>query len=337
MAQQQICYGSVANYAVDYSENLGKGSVGSKYHWEVLEAGFKGIISNNAPDATNDVMINWSATPPGFYNLIVKETDSYGCTGLSQTLKVEILPLPEASLSNSFVCINPLNQEVVRKAVLDSKLSGSNYSFNWQLNTIKQGGDTSSIEVATVGTYTLEIINKNTGCKNTAEAIVALSSTAVATIKVDHFFQDNQTILVSVVNGIGDYEFSIDGINFQDSPSFPVSKGGLYSVIIRDKNGCSDEILKAHIVTYPKFFTPNGDGYNDVWKIEGLLSEMNPILSIFDRYGKLLKVFYGNNYDGWDGTFNAITAPSTDYWFTIEYRTPEGTSAIFKSHFALKR
>jgi hypothetical protein len=41
---------------------------------------------------------------------------------------------------------------------------------------------------------------------------------------------------------------------------------------------------------YPKFFTPNNDGFNDNWNIPDLASQSNALISIFDRYGKLLKV-----------------------------------------------
>jgi hypothetical protein len=47
---------------------------------------------------------------------------------------------------------------------------------------------------------------------------VGLSSSSVSKIEVDNFFEDNQSIVISVINGIGDYEYSIDGISFQDNP-----------------------------------------------------------------------------------------------------------------------
>ena len=38
---------------------------------------------------------------------------------------------------------------------------------------------------------------------------------------------------------------------------------------------------------------------------------------LFDRYGKLLKQLTGFG-DGWNGTFNGETLPSSDYWFEIQ-------------------
>ena len=91
---------------------------------------------------------------------------------------------------------------------------------------------------------------------------------------------------------------------------------------------------KITIIDYPKYFTPNGDGYNDKWNIGGLT---NTNIDIYDRYGKLIKQINTSN-PGWDGTFNGQLLPATDYWFTIEYIEPNtNNTKIFKSHFSLKR
>ncbi|MDT0689217.1 T9SS type B sorting domain-containing protein [Salegentibacter sp. F188] len=72
--------------------------------------------------------------------------------------------------------------------------------------------------------------------------------------------------------------------------------------------------------TYPLFFTPNGDGVHDNWKIElsNVTCNSNFECYIFDRYGKLLKVLKGPN-ESWDGTFNNRAMPSDDYWIRIEF------------------
>jgi len=89
---------------------------------------------------------------------------------------------------------------------------------------------------------------------------------------------------------------------------------------------------------FPNFFTPNGDGYNDYWNIKGESSIFNAesIISIFDRYGKLLKQISPSGI-GWDGKYNGKDLPSTDYWFSVEYTTQSNNKAVFKSHFTLKR
>ena len=61
------------------------------------------------------------------------------------------------------------------------------------------------------------------------------------------------------------------------------------------------------------------------------------IISIFDRYGKLLKQMSAAS-DGWDGRYNGENLPSTDYWFLVEY-FPQNTTQKqqFRAHFSLIR
>ena len=65
------------------------------------------------------------------------------------------------------------------------------------------------------------------------------------------------------------------------------------------------------------------------------LSEYQGIITIYNRFGKLLKQLNPES-SGWDGTFNGEQMPSTDYWFKVEY-TEDNIRKEFKSHFSLKR
>src|SRR5690606_28411724 len=106
-------------------------------------------------------------------------------------------------------------------------------------------------------------------------------------------------------------------------------------------NSCgNDSWENIQLIDYPKFFTPNDDGYNDTWNIIGFNEDHNAELFIFDRYGKLLKQLNPTG-DGWDGTLNGQQLPSTDYWFKVFYDeedTNQNTQRKeFKAHFSLKR
>ncbi|RYH72241.1 T9SS type B sorting domain-containing protein, partial [Flavobacteriaceae bacterium 144Ye] len=88
---------------------------------------------------------------------------------------------------------------------------------------------------------------------------------------------------------------------------------------------------------YPKYFTPNGDGYHDTWNIIGFAGRADVKIYIFDRFGKLLKQISPSG-QGWDGTYNGNPMPSSDYWFVVEYDEPiGGQRKEFKAHFTLKR
>ena len=128
--------------------------------------------------------------------------------------------------------------------------------------------------------------------------------------------------------------------SFRTTPVFADVPPGLNTVIINDKNGCGiTEPIAFLVVAYPKFFTPNSDGFYDTWNILGIETLTNPSIYIFDRYGKLLKQL-NNNTIGWDGTFNGKAMPASDYWFRFEYSEDVSNvivAQVRKTHFSLKR
>ncbi|USD24165.1 T9SS type B sorting domain-containing protein [Flagellimonas marinaquae] len=139
--------------------------------------------------------------------------------------------------------------------------------------------------------------------------------------------------------GDGNYEYAINGGEFQDDPLFYDVPPGINTVVINDKNGCGiTDPIEFLVVGYPKFFTPNSDGVHDNWNVYGVEELVNPVVYIFDRYGKLLKQIDVNI--GWDGTFNGRVMPSSDYWFRLDYeRDDEGVlvATSVRRHFSLVR
>lgn len=113
-------------------------------------------------------------------------------------------------------------------------------------------------------------------------------------------------------------------------PDTYLQKGSLYLARIEPCTFCEQHF------TYPKFFTPNDDTYNDYWKVEWSNPDEFSEVTIFDRFGKLIKTLKSTN-DSWDGKYNASDIPSSDYWFRFLYTDCYGNKKDFKSHFSLKR
>ncbi|QGK72603.1 T9SS type B sorting domain-containing protein [Flavobacterium sp. SLB02] len=82
---------------------------------------------------------------------------------------------------------------------------------------------------------------------------------------------------------------------------------------------------------FPKFFTPNNDGYNDNWTIDFAYLKPNTTIRIFDRYGKFIKELNLNT--SWDGTYLGTNEPASDYWFTVTRLNGKE----YRGHFSLKR
>jgi gliding motility-associated-like protein len=150
--------------------------------------------------------------------------------------------------------------------------------------------------------------------------------------------QDSNTVEV-LTSMAGDFEYQLDDGPFQPSNVFDDVAPGMHIVRVRDLLGCGTVVQDISVVGYPKFFTPNGDGNNDLWHIEGIEELENPVVMVFDRYGKLIKQLHQGS-PGWDGTFNGREMPSSDYWFSLTYTNEAGQrveARYLVNHFSLKR
>ncbi|UGS24311.1 T9SS type B sorting domain-containing protein [Flavobacterium channae] len=210
--------------------------------------------------------------------------------------------------------------------------AGSGFtSYSWNTTPVQT---TQQITVTTAGTYTVTLTNATNCTKDKTFTVDASGIATIDNININDF-QDNNTATIEISNtSLGDYEYSLDGINYQDSPIFYHLEAGEYTVFVQDKKGCGIVFETFYILDYPKYFTPNNDGYNDTWFIKNLDKRNleNSTITIFDRYGKLLKQLTGLG-DGWNGTFNGQTLPATDYWFEIQLSNGKSV----KGHFTLKR
>jgi gliding motility-associated-like protein len=200
--------------------------------------------------------------------------------------------------------------------------------------TWSTGETTRIITVFDEGTYTVNVSNVYGAvvCETSKSVQVALSNIAVITdIETIDWTQNNNVISV-FVSGDGDYEYSLDGINYQDSNEFFNLNIDEYTVYVRDKNGCGITTDDVYLLYYPKFFTPNSDGYHDYWQLINSEKEPENQIFIYDRYGKLIKQISPSNI-GWDGTFNGNPLPTNDYWFTLIRQNGKQ----YRGHFTLKR
>ncbi|WP_234969239.1 lectin-like domain-containing protein [Winogradskyella jejuensis] len=151
-------------------------------------------------------------------------------------------------------------------------------------------------------------------------------------------FSDNQMVVATVTGGDGMYEYQLDNGIWTTQNTFSNIRGCDEHIIrARQINNCSiDAIEIFRVLDYPKFFTPNGDGFNDSWNIECLSNQTIARIYIFDRFGKLLKTISPRG-TGWNGTYNGALMPTSDYWFRVDYLGNDGSSRTFTSHFTLKR
>ena len=256
-------------------------------------------------------------------------------------LILKVNPLPYIDIDDEYVmCVNTNGTEVLGPLEITTGLSDSDYTFIWRDDSGTIVETASSYVPTEGGIYTLEVSDAllATQCAAPIEVFTVIESeppTVTAVVTTQAFA--NTHIIEATATGIGDYEYNIDQGPWQDTGTFVGVNPGERVVNVRDLNGCGVGFAVVYVIDFPKYFTPNGDGYHDTWNIIGISNQLNAKIQIFDRYGKLLKEIRPSG-DGWDGTYNGARLPSSDYWFILSYNEPvTGAPTLLNAHFSLKR
>ncbi len=187
-------------------------------------------------------------------------------------------------------------------------------------------GDVSDeISIDTPGVYSVEVSGGICAFETRIFNVAGVETPIIETV-----ISDGNDIIITTANS-GDFLYSIDGNIFQSNNSFFNVKGGQYTIYVKERN-CDGQQTLQHLHFYiPKYFTPNNDGIHDTFDLSGIEFYNSSEVTIYNRYGKLLKTSRNSSFS-WDGTFNNQDLPSDDYWYVI---TIEGQKVM--GHFALKR
>lgn len=257
-----------------------------------------------------------------------------------KTFLVTIYPLLDLPISDGTICVDPITQNTITPYTISTGLSPALFTVEWYQNNqlIHTGPNYTATQA---GQYTINTIKltpeSGSDCNYNPKTItIDQSSSALASLSVSEPFSDISTISVIITGGYGQYVYQLDDGIEQSSNVFENVSGGEHWVTVTDtKANCGYIRLKTFILKYPKFFTPNGDSYNDTWNIRDLRNQKEARIYIFDRYGKFLAQLRPDG-PGWDGMYNGHPLPSTDYWFKVVF-TMNGEEKEFRSHFSMKR
>ena len=262
-------------------------------------------------------------------------------------LELFVRPYPQNNLKSLpyKICID-INNNVINPAFIDTELSETDYDFIWYRGSNSVAGNeisgetSSTLSVSTAGSYSVKIINTTnpalceTVVNFTVEVtVIPFSITADPSEQIA--FDTNAAVTAIVTPISADFQYAIDDSGWQASNVFTNISEGIHILKVRNKFGCGEISTRLTVVDYPKFFTPNGDGYNDTWNIGGRSSLNISDVYIFDRYGKLIKTLTQNDAS-WNGIINGNLLPADDYWFKIIFEK-NGIKEEFKGHFSLKR
>jgi len=183
------------------------------------------------------------------------------------------------------------------------------------------------------GSHTLTIAHDN-GCNRTlpfeVEAFEPLS------IALEQRSLNEITAIAT--GGKEGYTFYFNNVDNGDDETFYIMETGTYTVTVVDENGCEStaNIFMEFIdIEIPNFFTPDGDGQNDLWIPRNIAQFPNLFLNVYDRYGRIVYRL-ADSPNGWDGFYQENTLPTGDYWYVIKLNG-EDDIREFVGHFTLYR
>jgi len=265
-------------------------------------AGFSYVWTLGATNVGTNQTINVSSG--GTYTLQV--TGSNGCTATTtQVVSYDTLP-PNAQITGNLQ-LNCTNASTV----LSAQPSGATYVWTFNGNP---AGTSSTLTATQTGNYGVAITGAN-GCTGTTSAVVTqvfdLNASFTASPESGTYPLDVQFTNTSSSNATS-FEWSFGNGNFSTlvNPSNVYADSGSYVVmLIASTPHCSDtayitiNVLGESLMMVPNVFTPNGDGVNDVFKVQAE-NIVKFEMIILNRWGS--ELFYSNDITlGWDGDNHA--------------------------------
>lgn len=139
------------------------------------------------------------------------------------------------------------------------------------------------------------------------------------------------------------YEWSPSGVlnnPYVATPVAVLTEDTKFHVMIKDSAGCQGidsvtiKVYKDLGFYFPKAFSPNGDGLNDVFKPIAVSVSSIEYFKIYNRFGNI--VFETTAFNkGWDGYYKNKRQNTDTYVYVIKGTTLEGKELIYKGSFLL--
>jgi len=273
-----------------------------------------GEITSIAVQSNPNIKVNWYDSPTGGVlleqNSFIYSPESNG-TFFAEATTTEgncTNPNRVAIQYTDFDTPN-LNDETLRVCENESVTLSENFS---DVQYLWSNGETgNSITVDSAGAYNLQLTTED-GCSVSKTYFVENYVNPI----ISNISQIDDSLIIELSTE-GDFSYSIDGNTYQNQPVFNNLTGGLYTIYIRENNGCKIVTEDFVYILIPEFFTPNGDNINDVFQIGGDTNFDEFEVIIFDRFGKVLIQSNEAPFQ-WNGTYNGRNLPSDDYWYRIK-------------------
>ncbi|MCH2223629.1 MAG: PKD domain-containing protein [Crocinitomicaceae bacterium] len=270
---------------------------------------------------------------PGTYDVQLIVESGLGCID-TITNAVQVFEVPVADFTYSANC--PNNQIIVD--FTDNSTTVSDPINYWLYDFGGQGSSASEDPTqlfSADGDYTItHIVGTTNGCFDTTTQILSVPAYPVAGFSYNTNNGLNIGAIFNFINtsqNATSYIWDFGNLNtsIEENPSNTYFVNGSYVVTQHAYGdlGCVDsisQIIEINTVTdeitrlIPNAISPNGDGKNDVWKLEFInLLYPNAQVDIFNQWGQNIYSSIGYNVP-WDGIYNDELVSDGTYYYVIQ-------------------
>jgi gliding motility-associated-like protein len=268
---------------------------------------------NNTNEIQNpDVYVSTSTT------VYVRVYNANGCYNIAMITLEVILPRYSSVLQDKIICIEDVT-------TLDA---GPGFdAYLWSTGEISQ-------TITNVGVGEYWVVLTTNGC----ETIQTVKVNKAPEVIITNIEINNNTVTLTVTGGQLPYQYSIDGINWQDSNVFTELPRGQNTFYVKDSFDCDPVTVEITVPNLINVITPNEDGINDYLDYSALRYKENLTFSIYDRYGHRVHLGDKNNDYRWDGRYINKKVMTGTYWYHITWTEPDGTKApvVYKGWILVK-
>ncbi len=241
-------------------------------------------------------------TTTGFYKVLVDGGNGTRCTG-EDSIMVEVVQMP----------IFDLGADTCVKSTFDVHVGLANAYYTW--NT---GANSEFITPTQSGVYSVTVTNKQgSGCDASDSKVVNIIDFDLGADR--EICTHEYVVLEAPIAPVGhfyNYIWAPDGqttsyITVKDKPV------GTYLYSVDVGGGCTGQVtivIKYCPITIPNVFTPNGDGYNDKFIIDGIDNYPGSKIVIYNRWGN--RVFESENYSNAEA-WTAEKHPDGVYYYVL--------------------
>lgn len=310
-AQPFVCLGSAVEL---------KASGGATYSWSSTGSLSQG---NTATPEVSPVV-----------NTVYRVTaaDDIGCQN-SDSVSVTVIQPEKLTLTPDSAAICPGDSLLVK--------AGGTDQYSWIDNIVGLSDPNSPSPIARpVATTTYTVTGSDSYSCFTDTAIMILTVLPLPTVDAgaDQEILAGRSVQLLARSGTDVVQWqwtpagSLSCSNCADPVASPL-QSTVYIVQVKNEAGCSsaDTVVitldcEQARVAIPNAFTPDGNGHNDRFVIQGIASIDH--LVIYDRWGE--KVFERDHFAAsdlsacWDGTFNNRPAPTGVYVYFVQMQCPSG-------------